>query len=336
MTDRMNMLRSSASAAILVELGTEYAMTIGQCLEGSGVTAAILGDPGGEIQARQELRIVQNLVQAIGHVPALGLQAGKRYHLTSHGIWSFAVITSATVRQAWRIGIDYMDIAYSFGRWRFEQHASGGSAIVDYSGVPAELRTFLLERDIAETITVDRDVFGTTVPPTRVELACPPPDYAEEFRSLLGTPPIFDAPVTRITLAREILDLPMPQANPQVAMLAEQQAADIMQRRHAREGIGVRVRSALLVRGVTASQDEIAADLRMSVRTLRRRLDADGTSYRELVAETRQTLAEELLAIGATVEDVAQRLGYADASSFTHAFTRWTGGTPGRFARAHR
>ncbi|MGY1940976.1 helix-turn-helix domain-containing protein [Nocardia gipuzkoensis] len=61
-------------------------------------------------------------------------------------------------------------------------------------------------------------------------------------------------------------------------------------------------------------QNEVAAALNLSVRTLRRRLEADGTSYRELVAETRQVLAEKLLGIGATVEDVAHRLGYADAA----------------------
>jgi AraC-like DNA-binding protein len=47
-------------------------------------------------------------------------------------------------------------------------------------------------------------------------------------------------------------------------------------------------------------------------------------------------LAEELLPIGATVEDVAERLGFANASSLTHAFTRWTGTTPRCFARTAR
>ena len=41
-------------------------------------------------------------------------------------------------------------------------------------------------------------------------------------------------------------------------------------------------------------------------------------------------------AAGTTVDEVGRRLGYADASAFTHAFTRWTGTTPGRFARSHR
>jgi AraC-like DNA-binding protein len=47
----------------------------------------------------------------------------------------------------------------------------------------------------------------------------------------------------------------------------------------------------------------------------------------------REQLAADLLRNGAlTVEEVAQRLGYAETASFTHAFRRWTGVGP----RAHR
>ncbi|WP_083874626.1 AraC family transcriptional regulator [Nocardia paucivorans] len=336
MTAQMNMPRSSTSAAILVQLGLTHGLTLAQCLDGSDITLAVLDDANGEIRAAQELRVVQNLVTHLGHVPGLGLSAGRRYHLATHGIWAFAVMTSRTVREAVRIGIEHMDIAYSFARWRLQETAGDGTLTLDYSLVPVELRQFLLERDLAELITLDRELFGAAVPPTTVELACPAPDYAELFTELLGAPPVFDAPITRLTLAREILELPMPQANPHVAAIARQQAADIMQRRRRRDGTAARVRACLLTRGVTAAQEEIAADLRMSVRTLRRRLEAEGTSYRDLVAETRHLLAEELLTLGTTVDEVARRLGYADASAFTHAFTRWTGTTPGRFARSTR
>ncbi|MGA4788914.1 AraC family transcriptional regulator [Nocardia sp. AB354] len=336
MAVHLNMPRSSTSAAILVQLGLTHGLTLAQCLDGSDITLSILNDANGEVRAAQELRVVQNLVTRLGHIPGLGLAAGQRYHLAAHGIWAFAVMTSRTVREALRIGIEHMDIAYSFARWRIQETPTGATVTLDYSAAPSALRQFLLERDLAELITLDRELLGAAVPPTTVELACPAPVYAERFTELLGVCPTFDAPVTRLILTREILELPMPQANPHVAALAHQQAAEIMQRRRRRDGTAARVRAGLLTRGVTAAQEDIAADLRMSVRTLRRRLDAEGTSYRGLVAETRHLLAEELLTLGTTVDEVARRLGYADASAFTHAFTRWTGTTPGRFARSAR
>lgn len=332
----MDSVRPGASAAALVTLAGEFGMTVAQCLRGSGLTPATLDRPDGEVRAAQELAVVTNIVGALGHVPGLGLEAGKRHDMTTYGIYSFAVVSSPTVRQAFRIGVDYMEIGYSLARWRFVEDDAGGVVTLDYSELPAATRIFLLERDIASIATLDREIFGTLIAPDAVELACPAPDYAHLFTELLTFAPVFDAPHTRIALSRDVLDLPLPQGNPHVAALAEQQAAAILQRRRARQGIGERVRAVLLAEGVDAAQDAVAAALNLSVRTLRRRLDAEGTSYRELVSETRQMLAEELLAIGATVEDIADRLGYADASSFTHAFQRWTGTSPGRFARTVR
>lgn len=336
MSDRLELTRSVTSAAILCGLAVEHGMPLAQALRGTGITPALLDDPTAEIQARQELHLVGNIVAELGHIPALGLHAGQRYRLAVHGIWAFAVVTSPSVRHAWRVGVDFMDIAFSFARWRFDEYPGHAEAVIDYTRVPADLRTFLLERDIAEMITIDKEIFGTPVRPSRVELACPPPNYPRELAGLLGIEPEFDAPTTRITLTNDILELPLPRTNPQLAMLAEAQADELLRRRRVRRGVAARVRAALLTLGVHASQDQIADELGLSVRTVRRRLDAENTSYRELVVETRRALAEELLAVGTTVEDTAVRLGYADASSFTHAFIRWTGTTPGKYARQHR
>jgi AraC-like DNA-binding protein len=90
------------------------------------------------------------------------------------------------------------------------------------------------------------------------------------------------------------------------------------------------------VGGADTGMDAVARELNMSPRTLRRRLEEAGTSYRSLVDEVRETLAEELLDTGAlSVEDVAIRLGYAEASSFIYAFKRWKGITPAAYARRH-
>jgi len=70
--------------------------------------------------------------------------------------------------------------------------------------------------------------------------------------------------------------------------------------------------------------DQVAAELRVTSRTLRRRLQAEGSSYRGLLDELRQTLAEELMGTaGLKVDEVAVRLGYSEAASFLHARKRW-------------
>jgi AraC-like DNA-binding protein len=67
----------------------------------------------------------------------------------------------------------------------------------------------------------------------------------------------------------------------------------------------------------------------MPVRTLQRRLRERGQSFSELVDAIRHRQACRLLAKREThVADVARALGYADPSSFTRAFRRWTGRAP--------
>jgi len=67
----------------------------------------------------------------------------------------------------------------------------------------------------------------------------------------------------------------------------------------------------------------------MSVRTLRRRLKEEGSSYRELLDEIRYGLAREYL--GQTqlpLEEISGLLGYTEAGNFSHAFKRWSGMSP--------
>ena len=78
--------------------------------------------------------------------------------------------------------------------------------------------------------------------------------------------------------------------------------------------------------------DAIAESLCMTSRTLRRKLEAEGTSYSDLLTSVRKALAIDYLTTTLlSTEDVALTLGFSDAVSFRHAFMRWTGLTPNEY-----
>ena len=80
--------------------------------------------------------------------------------------------------------------------------------------------------------------------------------------------------------------------------------------------------------------DTVSRRLKIPIRTLRRRLQQEGTSYRKLADELRTEIAIKYLRDTAmTVEDIASSLGFSDAASFRYAFRRWTNATPGKFRR---
>ncbi len=80
----------------------------------------------------------------------------------------------------------------------------------------------------------------------------------------------------------------------------------------------------------------LAEELGMTLRTLQRRLDAEGTSVRALMRKHREALAASLLERPETrTSNVALALGYVDSAAFSRAFKDWTGKSP-RDARSSR
>jgi AraC-like DNA-binding protein len=104
-----------------------------------------------------------------------------------------------------------------------------------------------------------------------------------------------------------------------------------------REPFALRVRDLIVQRGITHQIDmeAIARSLGISVRSLRRRFAAEGTSYKTVVNEARATVAKELLRNNElTIQQAAFEMGFTATSTFHRAFKRWTGMTPLHF-RAH-
>jgi AraC-like DNA-binding protein len=80
-----------------------------------------------------------------------------------------------------------------------------------------------------------------------------------------------------------------------------------------------------------------ARELGLSGRSLRRRLESEGTSYRELVQARRYEQACTLLRNHAVaLQDAAHALGFSDAAGFHRAFRRWTKLTPNEYRAGFR
>ena len=83
------------------------------------------------------------------------------------------------------------------------------------------------------------------------------------------------------------------------------------------------------------SLEDVASDLGVSARTLKRRLAARGVAYSSLLEEELRDKALLLLrSSDAAIPAIAERLGYSDVANFARAFRRWTGTTPAAYRRA--
>jgi len=172
------------------------------------------------------------------------------------------------------------------------------------------------------------------VRPLEVRLPGDPNGGDEELPEVLGAPVRHGADLARLVLPREALEQPLRTGDELVATYLEAELhrcmdrlrlaitwqIDELIRQNLSSGIGMR---------------EAAKRLGLSERTLRRRLDEEGTSFRERLDHVRRARALEMLA-HQDVQTVAPQLGFVDARSFQRAFRRWTRMTPHEYKRSLR
>lgn len=335
-----NFPRGIASVTVMTEYAAEYGVPATRLLSGSGITAADLDDPAAQIPAEAELAVVRNLVATLGDVAALGVEVGRRYRLSTFGIFGFACVTSPTLREAISLALRYYRLGFAFCTPIVEYRRDDVVAWIHHELIPPDVQQFLVERDIVAMHRVMGDLLGHDFTFARIEFGYAEPPHADRLEHVLGARPRFGREHTMFTVSPKILAQPLPQANHQTWAVCIAQCRDLVQRRSARTGIAAEVRERLLpgsgATGITTPPpiEAVARELNVSVRTLRRRLTEAGTSYRALLDEVRRALAQEMLSsTPLTVDDVAIRLGYAEATPFIHAFKRWTGTTPAAYRR---
>ncbi|MEU1430812.1 AraC family transcriptional regulator ligand-binding domain-containing protein [Nocardia sp. NPDC005746] len=310
-------------------------MTRAAVLAGTGLTEADLDDPDIEIDIAQEFRLIENILDATGDEPGLGLLAGFSVHLSMLGSLGIALSSCSTVREMAELWARHAELSFAYCRFGIEDARDRVLVTLDTGPVSRRLRRFVIERDLAALRIIQRELLNWDIRVHRLELTLPYAPVYEAVGILLGIGDIgYDRPADMLVLDAADLRRPMPQANSMLRRQYERLCAEIVERRRARVGLAGQVRALLMRHGRAIDQAAIAADLHMSVRTLRRRLADEGTTFRELACETTGLLAEELLATGFTVDTVATRLGYTSVSAFATAFRDWKGQTPGQFARS--
>jgi AraC-like DNA-binding protein len=309
----------------LVELAGRWQVRPEEILAGLPVTEAELAAP----TTRVPLRVCEAIVaraQQLTHEPALAIHVGTQMRLSSHGFLGFAAMTAGTVREA-------LELACRFSSTRtsaiaLQLYAEGDSAcvVIEERTPLGSLREFLV---IALAIGIWRlgeSLTGKMLDGVAECAFAEPPylggvPYAGRLR--------FERPAHRIVFASKELALPLVTADPVAMQLAREQC----ERELAAaldEGLPGRVRAALVARGDTSpSVVEIAKELRMSPRTLKRKLAEHDSTFTRLRDELRRQRALLLLDNRTlSIGEIAAKLGYTELPNFTRAFRKWTGQTP--------
>lgn len=312
----------------LVELAGRWGVEEHVLLEGSGIDAAALRAPTSRVPATSFSAVASRAITLTGE-PGLGVYFGMQTRITWHGFLGFAVMASETLDDAIELVIRYSPTRASQVAWRRgTEDEISFLELVEVEPL-GELREFvvswlLVSAALVAAQLVDRPVAG------HAEVSFDERPHHETLLRHLPGPVQFGRPRDRLVFATNLLSLPVTSAD----RGAHHQALAQCERElvaHGNAGqLAARV-IALLPRagGGFRSLEQLASDLTVSPRTLRRQLESAGTSYGAVLDRLRRSRALELIDDPVrSIESIAVELGYSDAANFTRAFRRWTGASP--------
>jgi AraC-like DNA-binding protein len=322
-----------------------WAMAIAKALDARGCDSArlfaeagldhsVLHDPNGRYPVSKMSRLWKLAVQA-SNDPCIGLKAAAYVQpATFHGL-GFAVLASQTLYDALQRTARYSRIVSNAADVYVEETPEGVKEIIrfreDVPPVDEAIDLFM-----ASTLKLAKLLTGADLRPLRISLRREAPGGAAtaEYQAFFGGCPVdFGGDENSILIPRELLMQPLPMANPALARQNDQVVVEYLARFDGAR-ISEKVRAELITRLPSGepSRAEVAGTLHFSEKTLQRRLKEEGSSYQQILEETRRELAQQYLREDRiSVCEITFRLGFSDQSSFTRAFKRWTGSAPGEY-----
>lgn len=177
------------------------------------------------------------------------------------------------------------------------------------------------------------------MPLLEIEFRSPTDEGADHYRRLLGDNLEFGRPQTRIRFSSEFLALKPMRNEAQMETFRRDSPQSLIAQYRSRDSVSARVWSEL--RRSRPDEwpgfEDLASRLYTTSSTLRRRLEAEGTSYQRIKDEVRREQAIQYLRQNEMSNaDIAEELGFGDPSTFYRAFRKWTGATPNAYRRPVR
>lgn len=243
--------------------------------------------------------------------------AGRPLGLFGHIVWLSSTLGEALARAVANYGLIT----------RRSVLALEGARIVSRPVGTAPRGRILTELPFASLAMRAREATGGAFAPRAVRFTHAGTDDAR-YRDVFGVPVTFDAALDEVELDPAQLTLPLVGADPLTLETLEAKVRDLITSREPTPDSFVERVRRIALDQLEASPDDIARTLGISTRTLRRRLEEHGTSFRDVVDDVRRALADDLLDRGKTVKDVAFVLGFSEPSAFSRAYKRWAGKPP--------
>ncbi|MBL4799540.1 MAG: AraC family transcriptional regulator ligand-binding domain-containing protein [Oleispira sp.] len=268
--------------------------------------------------------------------PTLGVLVGHRLTLQSHGILGYALMNCENLESATQLLEQYIPLRFPL--INVSNKYQGDQFVIELNEkFPLnEIRNLILEA----ILVAIKSALYQLVPQLkkRISIHFPYANNKEKnYDSLKDCKLIFNSSCASISIPKELMLETIPLANLAAYKEAEILCAKELKNLNQESAYKSKVKQKLLANSENfPTQTIMASWFNMTSRTLHRRLINEGTSYREILEDVKQTLAISYLTnTDMTIKEIGYFLGYEDDRNFSRAFRRWQGMSPSQY-RLHQ
>ncbi len=297
-------------------------------LEASGLDRVRLTEPEARVPLLSVYTLLEEAAARLGDA-CLGLHVGEALRTDDLDALGFLLVSSRTFGDSLEHVLRYQRLWSEGERFTLERRAGRVAATYHPYGPERPAHRLMAQLVFADLIVNGGRLVGG-LPGARLRLRGPRPREASAYARVLGVPVSFRAPQDELVFPAALLERPLPGGDAGLSGVLARAADRMVAGLPTSSRVADRVRALLpeLLPESGAELARLAARLRMSPRTLQRRLRDEGTSLEAEREAFRRQQACALLEAGTPIAEVAWRLGYSAPSAFHHAFRRWTGRSP--------
>ncbi len=325
----------SVSSRALLDACARLGLDTGQILQAARLDPVTLQDPDARIPIEQVDALWQKAYE-LSNDPNLALHAIEVLPFGAYRVIDFLASNAPTVGAALAKVSDYFPLINDVVRLPYTVGDRHVTFAVEAPSRPSTITRPYAEYTLAAVFLRTRIATNQPFRLMRVEFSHPRPADIREHERIFECPVRFGAETCQMVIARDVWDTPRTGSDPNLFSVLDTHARMLLDQLPSPADIVGRVREAIEaeLRGGNPRLESIARRLAMSPRTLQRRLRDRGVLFNDVLDAMRFRAAKSYLAQGDVAgTEVAYLLGFAEQSSFNHAFKRWSGQTPTEYRR---
>jgi AraC-like DNA-binding protein len=295
-----------------------------------GLTAEVIADPEEQLSVQTQIALLHEAAIALKD-DWLGFSLARDFDPRDLGLLYYLMSSSQTLGDALKRVARYSKIT---NEALVVGYREGNRLIIElsYSGVPRHSDRHQIEFCVFGLLRICRMLTGRKLVPQHFSISHYRSGRVSEMARFVGTELEFGAERDEFALATDARELPLIHSDTHLNdLLLKYCDAALSNRKRDKGALRTRVENAIssLLPHGRALVDDVARSMRLSNRTLARRLSEDGLNFTEVLQQLRHDLAIRYLADSQLhVSKIAWLLGFSEVSAFTHACKRWTGKTP--------